>query len=208
MPAIRCWPPRAPKRPKSSERLGAASARAAGGVRRHRLDLGHEAPERAIVAQILLRYDLDAHLARGRKLALAQAFGQRGEIDRLGDIVLGALAHAPQLVCFLALGGADDDGDVLGGLVARQRAGGLEAVGSGHHHVHDDEVGLDLLGAFDALVAAFRGTDLVAGTLQKLGHEVALGGGVVDNQDVFDGHDGSLAKGCPLSRGRRDRQPS
>src|SRR4051794_26069016 len=44
----------------------------------------------------------------------------------LGDVVARALAHAPDLVGLLALARAQDHGNVLGGLVARERARGLE----------------------------------------------------------------------------------
>jgi hypothetical protein len=40
-------------------------------------------------------------------------------------------------------------GNVLGGLVPRQRSGGLEAIGSRHHDIHQHQVGLDLFGALD-----------------------------------------------------------
>ena len=49
-------------------------------------------------------------------------------VDRLGDVVLGALPQAPDLVRLLVLGRADDHRDVLGRLLARDRAGRLEAV--------------------------------------------------------------------------------
>jgi hypothetical protein len=92
------------------------------------------------------------------------------------DVILGALAHAPELVGFLVLGGAHDDRDVLGGIVLRQCAGGLEAVRSRHDHVHQHQVGHDLLGTGDTFVTAFRGGHLVAGAGQELGEDMSLSG--------------------------------
>src|SRR5690606_40265568 len=57
-----------------------------------------------------------------------QRLDQRGLVHRLGQVVAGTLALAPDLIGFLILGGDDDDGNVTGFLVLGQLAGGLEAV--------------------------------------------------------------------------------
>jgi hypothetical protein len=46
-----------------------------------------------------------------------------------------------------------------------------------------------------AFVAAFRRRYLVARLGQQLGQDVALGGRIVDDQDVLDGHGGYLTNG-------------
>src|SRR3546814_4792943 len=73
-------------------------------------------------------------------------FGQLRFRERLGQVGLGALAHAPDAVGVLVLGGDQDHGDVLRARVAGDRTGGLEAVEVRHHHVHQDQVGQLALG--------------------------------------------------------------
>src|SRR6185503_2005092 len=100
-------------------------------------------------------------------------FDQLGLVERLGHVILRALAKAPDLVGLLVLGRADDDRDVLGRLLARDRAGRLESVESRHHHVHEDEVGLVALRALDRLFAAVDEQHLVAALLENALHERA-----------------------------------
>src|SRR5207302_2353403 len=56
-----------------------------------------------------------------------------GLVDGLDDVIASALPHAPDLVGLLALAGAQDDGNALGGLVAAQRARRLETVLTRQH---------------------------------------------------------------------------
>src|SRR3954470_14627398 len=90
--------------------------------------------------------------------------------DRLRHVILRALAKAPDLVGLLVLRGADDHGDVLGLLLARDRPRGLEAVQARHHDVHEDEVGLLALRAIDGRLAAVHEQHLVAALLEQPFH--------------------------------------
>ena len=51
---------------------------------------------------------------------------------------------------------------MAGRRLARDRAGGLEPVEVRHDHIHQDEVGNQLLGGFHAGRTVFRGAALVA----------------------------------------------
>src|SRR5258706_1967900 len=115
-------------------------------------------------------------------------FEQLGLVERLGHVVLRALAKAPDLVGLLVLGRADDHRDMLGRLLARDRAGRLESVEAGHHHVHEDEIGLLALRALDRLFAAIDQQHLVAALFENALHERALGGRIVHHHYFLDGH--------------------
>src|SRR5260221_5791663 len=126
-----------------------------------------------------------------RAMSLAQRLDLLEQValgQRLGDVVLGALSQAPDLVRLLVLGGADDHRDVLGLFLARDRARRLEAVQPRHYHVHQDEVGLLALGALDRGLAAIDQQHVVATLLQQALHERSLGGGVVHHHDFLDRH--------------------
>src|SRR5438034_901340 len=124
-------------------------------------------------------------------------------IDRLDYVVLGALADAPHPVGFQFFAGAHDHGDVLGGLVARDGARRLEPVGSRHDDVHQDQVRLLGLRLGDPLVAVLRGHALIALLAQHFQQELAVGGGIIDDQDLLDWH-GKLSR--ELDRNRRPRR--
>jgi hypothetical protein len=79
---------------------------------------------------------------------------------------------------------------MFGGFISRQRSGGLKTIGTGHYHIHEDEIGFDLLGPLDTFFTAFGSTDLVATTQQQLGQNVAFSGRIVNDQNGFDGHGG------------------
>jgi hypothetical protein len=64
----------------------------------------------------------------------------------------------------------------------------LETALAGHHHVHQDEVGLELLRLGEPVVGVFRRGDFEAVLRQQIAQELAVGGRVVDDQDVLDGH--------------------
>src|SRR6185436_18736218 len=125
---------------------------------------------------------------------------QLGRLDRLHHVVLGPLAHPPDLVGLLSLGAADDDRDVLGRFVGRQRARRLEAVLARHHHVHEDEVGLRLLHLGERLFGAGGAGHLVAGLGQHVGEVLAVRRRVVYYENRLDRHGMTfqLARGVRL----------
>src|SRR5690606_25126091 len=65
-----------------------------------------------------------------------QGLDQRGFLDRLGEVVPGALALAPHPVGFLVLGCHYDHRDTGGFRILGQLTGRLEAVEAGHDDVH------------------------------------------------------------------------
>src|SRR6267378_100671 len=127
-----------------------------------------------------------------RKRAGSAERGDLGEkllrIDGLDDVVPRSLSHAPNPVGFQFLAGAHDHRDVLGGFVARDGARRLEPVGAGHDDVHQDQVRHLALRLGDALVAVLRSHALVTLLAQHLQQELAVGGRIVDDQDLLDWH--------------------
>src|SRR5262249_2284426 len=76
--------------------------------------------------------------------------------------------------------------------VVGDRARRLEPVGAGHDDVHEHQVWLLALRLGDPFVAVVRGHALVALLGQRLDEELAVRGGVVDDQDLLDWHGGAL----------------
>src|SRR4029077_12779771 len=113
-------------------------------------------------------------------------------VDRLEDVVPRALADAPYLVGFLVLAGAQYHRDALRRLVARDDARRLVAVHPRHDHVHQDHVRLLRLRLLDRLLAAPGEAALVAVPHQHLAEGVAVGGRIVDDEDLSDGHDARI----------------
>jgi hypothetical protein len=114
------------------------------------------------------------------RLAIAVAqrrdLGQQGaDVDRLDQVVIRTLTHAPDLVGFEALAGAHDDRNVTRRFVAGDGPRRLVAVHARHHHVHQDQVGQFAPRRVDRLLAAGGGDDVVAGLPQGLGEHVAFG---------------------------------
>ena len=101
---------------------------------------------------------------------------------RLDDVVLGTLAHAPDAVGLEALGADDQDRDMAGIDVARQRAGGLEAVHAGQHHIHEHEIRLVAPAGGDAILRAPRRGHMMTVAFQQLGHHRRFGGRILDQQ--------------------------
>src|SRR5450631_3780195 len=126
-----------------------------------------------------------------RDMSLAQRLDLLEQValaDRLGDVVLRALAKAPDLVGFLVLCRADDHRNVLGLFLARDRASGLEAVEARHHDVHQDEIGHVAFRALDRRLAAINEKDLVSALLQHAFHEGALRRRIVHHHYLLDCH--------------------
>src|SRR6476661_3847284 len=128
-----------------------------------------------------------------RAIAVGSAEGrdlgdQLVAVDRLDDVIARALAHAPDLVGFLRLGRAKDDGHAARRRIATDRARRLEAVESGHDDVHQDQVGLYRLRLEDSVFAIVAGDDLVACLRQHVVEDMPLGRRVVDDQYAFYRH--------------------
>jgi hypothetical protein len=76
---------------------------------------------------------------------------------------------------------------VPGGRLARDRAGGLEAVEVRHHHVHQDQVGKLALRGFDAGGAVLCGDRGVAELLDDAGDAGDLRRRIVDDENACHG---------------------
>ncbi len=68
------------------------------------------------------------------------------ERERLGEVVLGAVAEQPQLEVIVGSGGEQNDGDVLQLGVLPYFPDQLLSIQSRHHHIGDDQVGARLQG--------------------------------------------------------------
>ena len=84
---------------------------------------------------------------------------QLQDIEGLGQVVIGAVVEADELVHVLHLGGEEDDGHI--GKLPDLAAGG-EPVHNGHHHVQNDQVRLLFLGHLHSLLAVGAGDHIVA----------------------------------------------
>src|SRR5690606_14768164 len=116
-----------------------------------------------------------------------ESFQQGFFVDRLGQVVLGALALAPDLVGFLILGGNDDHRDVAGFGVLGQLTSRLKTIETRHDDVHQDRIRLLLTGQSHAIGAVFRFQYLVTVLFQHGGQLVHLGWGVINNQNSSHG---------------------
>src|SRR3569832_43365 len=109
-------------------------------------------------------------------------------VDRFGDVVARALAHAPHPVGLLVLARAHDDGHVGVERVARYRARELEAVLAGHHPVHENEIGLFFREAAERVVGVLRRLHRITLLLQKVRHEHQFGLGIIHDENFRDRH--------------------
>jgi len=73
------------------------------------------------------------------------------------------------------------------GGIARQRAGGLETVEVGHHHIHQHQIRQLGPGCFHARRAIGRGEDLMPQLLDDALYAQQLRRRVVDDQDACHG---------------------
>src|SRR5882672_652282 len=112
-------------------------------------------------------------------------------VDRLDQVVLGPLPHAPDTVGFLVLARDDDHGNVFGRLVPRDGARRLKAVGARHDHVHKDQIGFLRFGLGNCLVAAFRSDALEAVLGQRFHEKLPVGRRVIHDQYFLNGHWGT-----------------
>ena len=100
---------------------------------------------------------------------------------RLGHVVIGPHLEADDLVHLLVPGGQHEHGRL--GAVAAQASERLEAVDAGHAHVEDDEVGGQLVGKGEGLLAAACDGDLIALLLEGVLDAARHGVFVVDDED-------------------------
>jgi hypothetical protein len=70
----------------------------------------------------------------------AQTSQQFREREGLGEVVIGARIEALDPISDGVTSGQYQDRHVVAGLA--QRAGGFDAVEPGHHHIHDDDIGV------------------------------------------------------------------
>jgi len=79
--------------------------------------------------------------------------------------------------------GDHHDGDGAGGGVGLDLPADLEAAHAGHHHVEQDEIGLDLIELRDRLLAVGRGVDLTGQRFEVGLEQLEVLGVIVDNED-------------------------
>src|SRR5687767_9604996 len=107
---------------------------------------------------------------------------------RLGHIALHAEHLRPNAVCFLILAGDQHHRDSLGGGFTADGARGCEAVHLVHVDVHENDVGKLSLGHLHGLLAAGGRQRDVTGTAHDLLEIHEIGSGVVDDQNLVNGH--------------------
>src|SRR5579862_4597011 len=103
--------------------------------------------------------------ARAMRPVLAERRDLREQllaVHGLDDVVACALAHAPDLVGFLAFRGAQNDGNRARCGVAADGPRRLEAIEARHHDVHENQVRLDRLRLQNGVFAIVAGNHLIA----------------------------------------------
>ena len=88
-------------------------------------------------------------------------------------------------ICFVSLGGDEDDGDLFKQGVFFKDPADFETVHSGHEDIQKDEVRLVLLGGFYALKAVVGGKGNVAVFLELMDHQVSPGAVIIDDENFF-----------------------
>ena len=109
---------------------------------------------------------------------------QRHLVDRLGEIFVGAGLEPGHHVLGVGLGGAQDDRHERQRGVALELLADLDAVDLRHHDVEQDQVGQQLLGGGERLLAVGGLLELVALRPEPRHQDVAVGLVVVDDQDA------------------------
>ena len=127
----------------------------------------------------------------------ADAGRQLVGMERLGDVVVGAEVEALGLVGGRALGGQQDHRD---GTSLAQLAHDLDAVEVGHDDVEQDDVGADLLGLLERLLAAVGGDDAEALLAEGDRNELRDARLVIRDEDEWLGaHDGTSWVGAMVT---------
>ena len=126
---------------------------------------------------------LDLRLQRLQTQHGAHAGEQGRLLDRLDEIVVGAVVEALDDVLEVALGGQHDDRHERQAGVGLQRLEGFDAVHARHHDVENDDVGFQRAGLFEAFDAVAGGRDLVALRAQAQLDDLPVVGIVIDDED-------------------------
>src|SRR5690606_24803176 len=123
---------------------------------------------------------------------------QGGFIHRLGQVVLGTLSLAPDLIGFLILGGHNDHRNVTGFRIFGQLAGRLKTVQPRHDDIHQHRVGLFLAGDRYTVSAILGLEDDMTVLFQHGGQLVHFSRRVINNQNAS--HDFSRGKASTAHR--------
>ena len=107
---------------------------------------------------------------------------QRGLIDRLGQIFVGAGIEALDHVLAVRLGGHQDDRHERHAGIRLDAAGHFDAVDLRHHHVEQNKVWQMLLGGGERLLAVAGLQQFVAVDFQPRDQNITVGFVVVDDQ--------------------------
>ena len=149
------------------------------------LRLADELAEAALLAELVAQ---EVDLARQRLLLdglLEQDLQPRG-VDGLGEVVEGAVAHRLDRALHRAVAGDEQhDGRPARLLELLQQR---EAVHLGQHEVGEDHGRMLGLDEVERLLAGGRRLDLVAPLADEPGQPFALGGLVVDDEDLAGLH--------------------
>ncbi|MNT14923.1 hypothetical protein D3C72_1499470 [compost metagenome] len=105
------------------------------------------------------------------------------DLQRLGDIVDPARLERGDLVLGLGQRGHENHRDLSGACQRLQAAADFKAVQSRHHHVEQDQVWLNKVGALQPFFAVLRDDDPKAVVLKTLHDHVQVGWRVIHNQD-------------------------
>jgi hypothetical protein len=109
---------------------------------------------------------------------------QRGLVDRLGQVLLGAGLEALDHVDRVRLGGDQDDRHERQPGLALEPPADLDAVHLGHHNVEQDEIRMVFAGGRQGGLAVGRGQDVVALAGQAGAEDVQVRRVVVGDEDL------------------------
>ena len=112
------------------------------------------------------------------------------QLERLGDVVVGAQLHRLDRGLRGGDGGDDDHGHVRGDLLGRAQH--LQPVHLGHAQVGDDGVRGVATEGLDGSLAARGGEDVIAFLLEGDGEEVPHALLIIDHEHAGLGHGGSM----------------
>ncbi len=104
-------------------------------------------------------------------------------LDGLRDVVGGAELEAGDLVGHLAQRRQEDDDGIARGRVALQRAAHLEAVHLRHHHVEQDQIGMDAAGDVERGAAVLCREQTIAAPFERADDEPQIHRAVVDDEN-------------------------
>jgi hypothetical protein len=100
---------------------------------------------------------------------------------RLDQVFDSALAHAPDFVSLLVLGGDHDDGNGLCGRILCQLARRLKAIHARHDDIHEYAIRARRYRLPDSFFTAVGHERVKAGLLEHILKQMQLGGRIVDD---------------------------